>query len=102
MSRKDNLLESFGIGIQTKEKEIAINKKPIKNEQTIENNSYPKTIMFRGSSFDYAKLRAKELKKDGIGKGNVADFIEWLISTDREKHQKISEIAEKIFKLEEI
>ena len=65
-----------------------------------ENNSRQTTIMFYGESHLYAKLRAKELKRKGIGNGNISDFIEWLICKDKAENKETYLLSEKYYLME--
>ena len=69
MARKDNLLSSFGISNEDNKPQETSFQSEEKKATKKENNSRQTTIMFYGESHLYAKLRAKELKRKGIGNG---------------------------------
>ena len=102
MSRKENLLGSFGISKDEHvEHEVAqVQKKSfIKEKQRQATSS---SIMFYGDSSIYAKLRAKELKTAGFTKGktSVSEYIEWLIDNDKKENPKLAMKARQLYELE--
>ncbi len=100
MARKDNLLSSFGISNEDNKPQETSFQSEEKKATKKENNSRQTTIMFYGESHLYAKLRAKELKRKGIGNGNISDFIEWLICKDKVENKETYLLSEKYYLME--
>lgn len=107
MSRKDNLLGSFGIGksIPAEPNEAMPSPAPGKaGSKDMQGNAdcalKITTIVFKGSSYQYAKLRARQLKAEGAMRNSVSDFIERLIDQDRKNNPEISLKAQKLAEIE--
>ena len=100
MARKENLLSSFGIFNEESNPQETPSSTEEKQNSKKERNSRQTTIMFYGESHLYAKLRAKELKKRGIGNGNISDFIEWLICKDKAENKETYLLSEKYYLME--
>lgn len=100
MARKENLLSSFGISNEESKPQETPSSTEEKQNRKKESNSRQTTIMFYGESHLYAKLRAKELKRKGIGNGNISDFIEWLICKDKADNKETFLLSEKYYLIE--
>lgn len=100
MARKDNLLSSFGISNEDNKPQETPSETEGKQVKKKETDSRQTTIMFYGDSHLYAKLRAKELKRKGIGNGNISDFIEWLICKDKAENKETYLLSEKYYLME--
>lgn len=100
MARKDNLLSSFGISNEDYKPQETPSETDGKQVKKKETDSRQTTIMFYGESHLYAKLRAKELKRKGIGNGNISDFIEWLICKDKAENKETYLLSEKYYLME--
>lgn len=105
MSRKDNLLGSFGISkhedAPVKDQSEAQILPATKKEQK-KRESMVSSIMFYGDSGLYAKLRAKELKAEGFTKGktSISEYVEWLIDNDKKANPKTAAKARQLYELE--
>ena len=49
---------------------------------------------------DEIQSKAKELKRKGIGNGNISDFIEWLICKDKAENKETYLLSEKYYLME--
>ncbi len=102
MSRKDNLLGSFGIN---KKEEVKEEKQEVVNlssntKKDDKKDSRPCTIVLRGSDYYYCKIRAKELKAEGYGNGGISDFLSYLMENDKTSHTKETIKANRMLELE--
>lgn len=58
------------------------------------------TVLYDENKY-YCKVRATQLKRQRIGQGGIADYLNWLIDQDKQEHPESVEKARMMQQLEE-